>query len=540
MAAVLSSLRAADEVLSGAFDHAFAPAHNPWRHLGALAFLCLMTCVASGIVAYALYDTSVAGAYASGLRLQNDPLLLGRLLRGVHRYGADAFMLLTLAHLLREGVRGHFRGVRWYSWLTGIPLLFLLWLAGITGLWLLWDERALFSVTAMAEWLQALPLGAELLARNFLTPEALGDRFFSLIMFVHIGLPLLLLAATWIHVQRVSLPRMWPPRSLTIATLGTLALLALMQPATSLGPADTGHVAAQLSLDWFYLLVHPLVNALSAQAVWWLVAALTLVLAVLPLWRVPRSLKRASARVDLANCNGCGRCVVDCPFGAVVMVPRTDQSRHPSNLSDSEHTPVAPMGTVRHAARQASVNADLCAACGICVGSCPSATPFRRIEDMVSGIEMPDAPMAALRRELRQKIASLSGPHPVVLFSCRQAADCTQMANATTAVMALECAAMLPPSFIEYALRLGAEGVAVAGCREGDCEFRLGDRWLQQRLAGLREPQLRASVNREQIEVQWAGSDMLGVQAALARLRLRLTSQATWSPPAPLKESEHD
>ena len=519
MATVLSSLRAADEVLSGTFDRAFAPAHNPWRHLGALAFLCLLICVASGIVAYAWYDTSVAGAYASGLRLQNDALLLGRLLRGVHRYGADAFMLLTLLHLLREAVRGHFRGARWYSWLTGIALLWLLWLAGITGLWLLWDERALFSVTAMAEWLQVLPLGAELLARNFLTPGALSDRFFSLIIFVHIGLPLLLLAATWVHVQRVSLPRMWPPRSLTLGTLAMLALLSLTWPATSLGPADTGHVAARLSLDWFYLAVHPLAEALSAQAVWWLAGALTAALALMPLWPVAAVQKRHAARVDLSHCNGCARCVADCPFGAVVMIPRTDQSRHPT---------------------QASVNADLCAACGICVGSCPSSTPFRRIEEMVSGIEMPDAPMAMLRRELQRKVAALEGPEKLVLFACRQAADFTALASATTAVMKLECAAMLPPSFIEYALRLGAGGVVVAGCREGDCEFRLGDRWLQQRLLGMREPRLRTSVARAQIEVQWCGRDMLDVQAALTRLRVRMLSTASLSTLAPLKESEHD
>jgi hypothetical protein len=287
MATLLGPLRVADERLTSAFDHAFAPAHNPWRHLGAMAFLCLVTAVVSGVIAYALYDTSVAGAYESGLRLQNDPLLLGRLLRGLHRYAADAFMLLTLLHLAREAVRGHFRGVRWFSWLTGIPLLWMLWTAGITGLWLLWDERAIYSVTATAEWLQALPVGSELLARNFLTPGALNDRFFSLIMFIHIGVPLLLLAATWVHVQRVSRPRMWPPRVLTAGSLAALAVLALVWPATSLGPADTGQVLARIPLDWFYQFVHPLVDGLSALTVWILAAVFTLGLAVMPLFRKP-------------------------------------------------------------------------------------------------------------------------------------------------------------------------------------------------------------------------------------------------------------
>ena len=523
MASLISTLRRGDESLSSAFDHAFAPAHNPWRHLGALAVLCLAVSVVSGIVAYALYDTSVSGAYESGRRLQLDPLLLGRLLRGLHRYAADGFMALTVLHLLREAVRGHFLGVRWYSWITGIPLVWLLWIAGLTGLWLLWDERALYSVTATAEWLQALPLSAELLARNFLTPGALNDRFFSLIIFVHIGVPLLLLAGVWIHVERVSHARIWPPRTLTLGSLAMLALLALLVPAQSLGPADTGHVAATLSLDWFYQFVHPLVETLSPQTVWLLAAALTLALALMPLWPV-RSAAGAvgnPARVDLANCNGCARCAADCPFGAVVMIARTDQ---------------------RHHLQQASVIAEQCAACGICVGACPSSTPFRRIEDLVSGIELPDTPVARLRQQLQQGLAALTEAPKIMLFTCRQATDGPLFANAATAVIELECAGMLPPSFIDYALRLGAQGVVIAGCREADCEFRLGDRWVQERFTGAREPRLRAATPRDRLKVIWSGYDHRRIRLTIESLRAGLTAGARplRSSPNPLQEELHD
>ncbi|MBL0123959.1 MAG: cytochrome b N-terminal domain-containing protein [Betaproteobacteria bacterium] len=500
MATALSALRIADEGLTGVFDRAFAPANNPWRHLGALAFLCLVISVVSGIIAFALYDTSVAGAYDSGLRLQNDPLLLGRLLRGMHRYAADAFMALTVLHLVREALRGHYRGVRWFSWLTGVPLLWMLWLTGITGLWLLWDERALYSVTAAAEWLQALPLSSDLLARNFLTADTLNDRFFSLILFVHIGVPLLLLAAVWVHVERISLPRIWPPRSLTTGSLVMLALLALSVPAESLGPADTGHAVAQLSLDWFYLFPHPLVDAISAQWVWLLAAVLTVALAILPWVRRPgakKELLARAARVDLANCNGCARCAADCPFGAVVMIPRQDQRNHP---------------------QQASVISDLCAACGICVGACPSSTPFRRIEDIVSGIEMPDMPIAGLRQQLQQKLAGLSGSSKVVVFACRLAANFESLADTSTTVIPLECAGMLPPSFFEYATRMGASGTVVAGCREADCEYRLGDLWVQERLRGARAPRLRAAAQRDRFAVVWAGREIDRVKAAIATL----------------------
>ena len=63
-----------------------------------------------------MYDTSVQGAYESGLRLQNDPMRLGPLLRGLHRYAADAAVLLVLLHLIRETVQFHFLGARWFSW----------------------------------------------------------------------------------------------------------------------------------------------------------------------------------------------------------------------------------------------------------------------------------------------------------------------------------------------------------------------------------------------------------------------------------------
>ena len=511
MPAILGALRKSDENLTGLFDYGFAPAENPLRHLGALAFLCMVVSVVSGIIAFALYDTSVSGAYDSGRRLQLDPLLLGRLLRGMHRYAADAFMLLSLLHIVRETARGHYAGIRWFSWLTGVPLMWLLWIAGITGFWLLWDARALFSLTATSEWLQVLPVFPDLLVRNFMTRHALTDRFFSLIVFMHIGVPLFLLAGVWIHVQRVSHVRIWPPRSLVIGTLVVFAVLSLAVPAESLGPADTGNAPAQLSLDWFYLFVHPLVDILSESGTWWLFLIATVLLGGLPFvagkgFKPPSNQVRQEGRaavVDLSNCNGCSRCAADCPFGAVVMVDRTDQLHH---------------------RQQAFVISDMCAACGICVGSCPSSTPFRRIEDIVSGIELPGRPVAVLRKQLKEALAGLSGPSRIMLFYCGQAADWQSLRDASTAVLSMECAAMLPPSFIEYALRLGAEGVLIAGCREGDCEFRLGDNWVQGRLTGAREPRLRAAAPRDRIAVVWAGSERKQVARALSELRQKLTA----------------
>ncbi|HET7793524.1 MAG TPA: hydrogenase iron-sulfur subunit, partial [Rhizobacter sp.] len=76
--------------------------------------------------------------------------------------------------------------------------------------------------------------------------------------------------------------------------------------------------------------------------------------------------------------------------------------------------------------------------------------------------------------------------------------------------------------FVEYALRDGAAGVLVSGCREGGCEFRLGQRWTEERLNGSREPHLRASVPREQIATAWADAgDEASLRTALEQLRHR-------------------
>ena len=72
--------------------------------------------------------------------------------------------------------------------------------------------------------------------------------------------------------------------------------------------------------------------------------------------------------------------------------------------------------------------------------------------------------------------------------------------------MRLLCIGMLPPAFIEYALRHGADGVLIAACRDGECAYRLGGDWLEQRLAGAREPHLRTSVPRDRIAVISAGA----------------------------------
>jgi len=409
------------------------------RHLGALGFLLFWILAASGIYLYVRFDTSAAGAYASIDELE---WWFGGVLRSVHRYAADLFVVIALLHLLREAWKDRFRGFRAFTWISGVPLLWLLYASGLIGYWLVWDTRSQFSFSATLEWLG--------MSERF---EGTPDRLFSLFVFLHIGLPLALLAGMWVHLQRLGRPQTLPPRALAWGLAAMLLATAALRPAASEPPWDPGLAAQNVAVDWFYQFIHPLMYATSPGVLWGLVLVGSATLLVLPYLSKPRII---AALVDPGNCNGCGRCVADCPYQAVIL-----------------------------SKNKARVFADRCAACGICAGSCPSSTPFRSLRELVSGIELPDLTMQELRLEVQAVLASR--PEEVV-FSCRKAR--------TKAGIALRCLAMLPPAFVEYALRNGAPRVRAIGC-EGECDYRLGMKLCDERFAGRREPHLRATVRAE-------------------------------------------
>lgn len=479
------------------FDAAFGSALNPLRHLGAIGFLLFWLLALSGIYLYAVLDTSAEGAYRSIDRLSREQWYLGGLLRSLHRYAADAFVVVMGLHLLREWLFGHYSGFRRFSWLTGVPLLAFAFVSAVGGFWLNWDQLGQFSAIATAELLDALPIFGSPLTRNFLSTAAVSDRLFSLFVFVHLGVPLLLVFGLWFHIQRISRAAVFPPRRLAVGCVAALLALALVQPVMSHAPADLSIVPGALALDWLLLFIHPLAYASSASLVWGLMSAALLLLFALPF--VPQRAARVPvAVVDPANCNGCRRCFDDCPYAAVTMVPHPNQ---------------------RMGRQMALVNADLCASCGICAGACPSSTPFRSVAELRTGIDMPSAPIDALRKQLQ---AALGGAPKLVVFGCDRGARVATLAAPDVATFSLMCIGMLPPSFVEYALRDGATGVLVSGCREGGCEFRLGQRWTEERLDGSREPHLRDSVPRNQIATAWADAgDEAILRATLEQLRHR-------------------
>jgi quinol-cytochrome oxidoreductase complex cytochrome b subunit/coenzyme F420-reducing hydrogenase delta subunit len=489
-------------------DAAFVPNQfNPLRHLGALTIFFFWIVLVSGIWLFIFFRTSVDGAYESVEYLTHDQWFLGGVMRSLHRYASDAAVVTLVLHIVREFSFDRYRGKRWFSWVTGVPLLWMVIPLGITGYWLVWDELAQYVALSSAELLDALPIFTDYMARNFLSDQALSNRFFTLMAFLHlIGLPLFLVFGIWLHVLRINGPEVNPPRLLMAGSLLAMLLLSLVFPALSQGKANLASVPGALAMDWFYLLIYPLIDSWSLSWVWALLVGISLLVFVAP-WLPPQRAKKIAV-VNLDFCNGCERCVEDCPFSALTMEPRSDGKSFEA---------------------EAVVDPDLCISCGICVGSCPTATPFRTRGDLTPGIDLPDHSMARLRATIQDHAAGLEGERRVIVFCCESAGKLQRHKDKQTTVISLVCMGQLPPSFIDYVLsRDLADGVLMAGCGSEACQYRFGADWTAQRLNRVRDPHLRARVPDQRLamawEQPWSGRSLTDV---LSRFRNSLSTEPT-------------
>jgi NAD(P)H-flavin reductase/ferredoxin len=203
-------------------------------------------------------------------------------MRSLHRYASDGMLLAAVLHMGRNFVFDRYRNFRWFSWYTGVAVLWLVYMAGINGYWLVWDKLAQFVAVATAEWLDALPIFSAPLVRNFLEQGSLNDRFFSLLSLVHIGVPLGTFALIWIHTQRVPQAKTSPPKALKVGLVLSLIVLALIKPALSQGHADLDATPSILNLDWFYLWSYPLLYSWGPGKTWMLAGGITGFLLLLP------------------------------------------------------------------------------------------------------------------------------------------------------------------------------------------------------------------------------------------------------------------
>ncbi len=459
-------------------DRLVSPRLNPLYHTGTIAVFSLAVATVTGVYLFIFYRVGTEAAHRSIEGIMAHPLGIGALMRSLHRYSSDAAILAAALHGFKMFLNDRFWGARWIGWVTGLVLLGLVWITGATGYWLVWDMQAQWLSLSTARFLDVLPLFGEPLARTFLPGAQIQNFLFFIVLFVHITIPLLLGFVYWLHVMRLARARFFPPRVVLWVTGAALVAASLLRPALSGLPADLSHLPGVVPVDLFYFLYAPLTR-FAPWTGWAAVFGTGVVVFALP-W-VLRGPAPPLAKVENIACTGCTRCWKDCPFEAIVMVPRTDGSRYKL---------------------EAVVNPAKCVGCGICLGACDSA-----------GILLGGQPVSLLGGAVAARLSRLKRggeAAPVLVYACRLmrhlegrlGPDGTLTGAPGVTVMGLPCVGLLHPEMIEKSLAHGAAGVFVAGCVPEDCPYREGSLWLAERLTGKRLPKLQ-NVPEDRLRVRW-------------------------------------
>ena len=120
-------------------------------------FLLFLILVATGILLTFYYVPDVDRAYESMKDLRF-AVPFGVFLRNVHRWSAQAMVLVVILHMARVFYTGSYRPPREFNWVVGVGLLGLTLLLSFTGYLLPWDQLAYWAVTVGTNMASSTPL----------------------------------------------------------------------------------------------------------------------------------------------------------------------------------------------------------------------------------------------------------------------------------------------------------------------------------------------------------------------------------------------
>ncbi len=333
---------------------------NPLYYTGGLTNLFLFILVLSGIFIFFYYVPSLDGGHPSVLYL-TEQVPYGGLIRGIHRYSGDAFIIAALLHLFRNWFTDRYLFSRDSPWISGMFMLLLGGFVGATGYILVWDDRGLAVFSMFSDLLRSIPAIGGAMASLLMGGVGLSEGTLPRVLLMHVGPASALYVLLWWHYVRIRHPKVWPPATWVLVCLGVVTLLAALVPAVSGTPATPGAAPGAMSLDVFFLWPFWLAGVIPPLLIVLLIAGLFAAGFVIPYVNreTPREMgvrHAGIAQVIDGNCTGCELCYYDCPYDAIVMVP----------------TPYP--GLTRAAANRkllAAVVDSRCVECGICIGACP-------------------------------------------------------------------------------------------------------------------------------------------------------------------------
>lgn len=197
----------------------------------------------------------------------------GRLVRGLHHFGASFIVVAAVLHMLRVISFGSYKRPRELTWLSGVALLGLILAFALTGYLLPWDQRAYWATVVTINIAKLAPLAGPLVAGVLQGGSTIGaltlTRWYSAHVIFLPAIVLVLIAAHLVLMRRqgISGPvrpqtgtpaRFYPGQAARDVTVVSVVLLALavlawrgMPPME--GPADPTDANFIPRPEWYFL-----------------------------------------------------------------------------------------------------------------------------------------------------------------------------------------------------------------------------------------------------------------------------------------------
>ncbi len=162
------------------------PASSGWRQVfGSVAMFLFMLQALTGILLAFNYAPTPGDAYNS-LRYIITELTGGRLIHGLHHWGASMMISVVVLHMVQVFLYGAYKKPREATWLAGVALLLLTLAYGLTGYLLPWDNRAYWGTVVTTQIASHAPLLGQYLSRLLGGEGAIGVVTFARFYGMHV------------------------------------------------------------------------------------------------------------------------------------------------------------------------------------------------------------------------------------------------------------------------------------------------------------------------------------------------------------------
>src|SRR5215469_9920323 len=256
------------------------PASSGWHHVfGSVAVFLFLTQAFTGVLLAFNYAPTPGEAYNS-LRYILTELTCGRLMRGLHHWGASMIIVVVVLHMVQVFLYGAYKKPREATWMVGVVLLLVTLAYGLTGYLLPWDNRAYWGTMVTTQIAAMAPGLGEYMTRLLGAADGVGVVTFARFYAVHVLIlppaTILLVALHVFLVRRHGVApvpgdehrpkKMFFPMQVfkdTVAIFIAFAILFTMAVAVHVpleqmaDPTDTSYIPRP---EWYFLFLFQFLN----------------------------------------------------------------------------------------------------------------------------------------------------------------------------------------------------------------------------------------------------------------------------------------